>query len=286
MTYTVYDNGHDEVIHARDLIANMTKDDPDYLDRMRSFVMPFLSEISAPIEGNVPVTILTDCSGSLRGRKAVTIVGALLSAGDRLHADGIPFEILGHTTKSWKGGQPYLKFIEERRALKNADVSVHNCGRIGELRLIIMKDRDESWLDCRDNVFVMLLEGVLKENLDGEALQWAASRVQERGDSGAIVVISDGHPSDVLTQSYNAEGYLLEHLGVVVRNVETSGIPMRSIIMSDNKQTISATPLKGEVIDSASYRPTPEVDFELMTSAISRAIAFVALDGQGANPIP
>jgi cobaltochelatase CobT len=275
MVYSIYDSEHDEIIHARDLIATMTKDDPGYIDRMREAILPYLFKIDVPIEGMSPVTLLTDCSGSLRGRKAVSIVGGLISAGDRLHADGIPFEILGHTTRVWKGGKPYLKFVEERRGLKDADVSVMNSGRIGELRLIVMKDRDENWPECRDNMFVMLLEGILKENIDGEALQWAASRIEQRGDNGSLVVISDGHPCDVLTQSYNPEGYLLDHLREVIRGFEVSAMPMHSIIITDNKRTLSETPLKGEILSGASYHNTPEVDFKVMASAISRAILAV-----------
>jgi cobaltochelatase CobT len=161
------------------------------------------------------VTLLIDNSGSMRGRP-ITI--AALSADILAHTlerCGVKVEILGFTTRAWKGGQSRERWINSGKPV--------NPGRLNDLRHIIYKSADAPWRRARKNLGLMLREGLLKENIDGEALQWAHSRLMARPEQRRILmVISDGAPVDDSTLSINSGNYLEQHLRQTIDWIETS----------------------------------------------------------------
>jgi cobaltochelatase CobT len=162
------------------------------------------------------VTLLIDNSGSMRGRP-ITI--AALSADVLAHTlerCGVKVEILGFTTRAWKGGQSRERWIAAGKPV--------NPGRLNDLRHIIYKSADAPWRRARKNLGLMLREGLLKENIDGEALQWAYQRLMGRPEQRRILmVISDGAPVDDSTLSINSGNYLEQHLREVIKSIENSG---------------------------------------------------------------
>lgn len=159
------------------------------------------------------VTLLIDNSGSMRGRP-ITI--AALSAdilARTLERCDVKVEILGFTTRAWKGGSAREKWV--------ATDKPDSPGRLNDLRHIVYKSADEPWRRARKNLGLMLREGLLKENIDGEALLWAHSRLIARPEQRRILmVISDGAPVDDATLSANPGNYLEQHLREVIRWIE------------------------------------------------------------------
>ncbi len=159
------------------------------------------------------VTILLDNSGSMRGRP-ITIAAVSADVLARtLERCRVKTEILGFTTKAWKGGTSRLEWIDAGRPQLP--------GRLNDLRHIIYKAADAPWRRARRNLGLMLREGLLKENIDGEALEWAHKRLVNRPEQRKILmVISDGAPVDDSTLSANPSHYLEKHLRDVIRMVE------------------------------------------------------------------
>jgi cobaltochelatase CobT len=159
------------------------------------------------------VTLLIDNSGSMRGRpiSIAAISADILSR--TLERCGVKVEILGFTTRAWKGGQAREKWLTDG---KPADP-----GRLNDLRHIIYKKADEPVRRARKNLGLMMREGLLKENIDGEALLWAHERLlARREDRRILMVISDGAPVDDSTLSVNNAGYLETHLRKVIDWIE------------------------------------------------------------------
>ena len=160
------------------------------------------------------VTLLLDNSGSMRGRPITiaAVCGDILAR--TLERCGVKVEILGFTTRAWKGGKSREAWLEAGRP--------PNPGRVNDVRHIIYKAADEPWRHARRNLGLMMREGLLKENIDGEALQWAQKRLLARPESRRILmVISDGAPVDDSTQSVNPGNYLEAHLRQVIEEIET-----------------------------------------------------------------
>jgi cobaltochelatase CobT len=160
------------------------------------------------------VTLLIDNSGSMRGRPITiaAICGDILAR--TLERCGVKVEILGFTTRAWKGGKSREAWLEAGRPA--------NPGRVNDIRHIIYKSADEPWRHARRNLGLMMREGLLKENIDGEALDWARRRLMARPENRRILmVISDGAPVDDSTQSVNAGNYLEAHLRQVIEDIET-----------------------------------------------------------------
>jgi cobaltochelatase CobT len=160
------------------------------------------------------VTLLIDNSGSMRGRPITiaAICGDILAR--TLERCGVKVEILGFTTRAWKGGKSREAWLEAGRPA--------NPGRVNDIRHIIYKAADEPWRHARRNLGLMMREGLLKENIDGEALDWARKRLLARPENRRILmVISDGAPVDDSTQSVNAGNYLEAHLRQVIEDIET-----------------------------------------------------------------
>ena len=160
------------------------------------------------------VSLLIDNSGSMRGRP-ITIAALCADILSRtLERCSVKVEILGFTTKNWKGGKS--------REMWNKNGKIKNPGRLNDLRHIIYKSADSQWRQSKKNLGLMLKEGILKENIDGEAIMWAYNRLKKRKEERKILmVISDGAPVDDSTLSVNSGDYLEKHLKKVVKFVES-----------------------------------------------------------------
>ena len=163
------------------------------------------------------VTLLIDNSGSMRGRPitVAAMCGDILSR--TLERCAVKVEVLGFTTRAWKGGQSRERWVAEGKP--------RNPGRLNDLRHIIYKSADAPWRRARKNIGLMLREGLLKENIDGEALQWAYKRLLARPEHRRIMmVISDGAPVDDSTLSVNPGNYLERHLRDTIREIENRNL--------------------------------------------------------------
>ena len=169
------------------------------------------------------VSLLIDNSGSMRGRPIT--VAALCSdiLAKTLERCLIKTEILGFTTKAWKGGKSREKWINNGKP--------SNPGRLNDLRHIIYKSGDAPWRRSKKNLGLLLKEGILKENVDGEALQWAYNRIKLRQEKRKVlIIISDGAPVDDSTLSVNPGNYLEKNLRDTIKNIEaTSDIDLVAI---------------------------------------------------------
>jgi len=163
------------------------------------------------------VTILIDNSGSMRGKpiSVAAICADILSR--TLERCSVKVEILGFTTKHWKGGQSREKWVNNRKPLFP--------GRLNDLRHIIYKSADTPWRQSKNNMGLMLKEGLLKENIDGEALKWAYNKILKRKEERKILmVISDGAPVDDSTLSTNTSDYLENNLKQTVKWIEKNSL--------------------------------------------------------------
>ena len=160
------------------------------------------------------VTLLIDNSGSMRGRPITVAAMSADILARTLERCGVKVEVLGFTTRSWKGGSSREKWV--------ADGKPKNPGRLNDLRHIVYKSADTPWRRARANLGLMLREGLLKENIDGEALLWAHNRLLGRPEQRRILmVISDGAPVDDATLSANPGNYLEKHLRDVIEWIQT-----------------------------------------------------------------
>ncbi len=160
------------------------------------------------------VTLLIDNSGSMRGRPISVAAMSADILARTLERCAVKVEVLGFTTRAWKGGQAREKWLSAGKP--------PNPGRLNDLRHIIYKQADAPWRRARKNLGLMLREGILKENIDGEALLWAHNRLLARTEQRKVLmVISDGAPVDDSTLSVNPGNYLEKHLRDVIGWIET-----------------------------------------------------------------
>lgn len=175
--------------------------------------LSFKAESESPFRDTV-VTLLLDNSGSMRGRPIMVAAVCADILARTLERCGVKVEILGFTTRAWKGGQSREAWISAGKP--------PTPGRLNDLRHIIYKAADAPWRRAKKNLGLMMREGLLKENIDGEALLWAHDRLMARPEQRQILmVISDGSPVDDSTQSANAALYLDKHLRQVIEQIET-----------------------------------------------------------------
>ena len=159
------------------------------------------------------VSIVIDNSGSMRGRPIMVAAVCADILARTLERCGVKAEILGFTTRAWKGGSSFQDWL--------ASGKPKFPGRLNDLRHIIYKSADMPWRRAKNNLGLMMREGLLKENIDGEALEWAFGRIQARPEQRKIMmVISDGAPVDDATQSQNMSGLLDAHLRMVIDKIE------------------------------------------------------------------
>jgi cobaltochelatase CobT len=160
------------------------------------------------------VTMLLDNSGSMRGRPITLAAMSADILARTLERCGVKTEILGFTTRAWKGGLSRDEWVKSGKPALP--------GRLNDLRHIVYKAADEPWRHARRNLGLMLREGLLKENIDGEALLWAHARLLARPEQRRILmVISDGAPVDDSTLSVNPGNYLEQHLRAAIEWIES-----------------------------------------------------------------
>ncbi|WP_102960930.1 cobaltochelatase subunit CobT [Mangrovicella endophytica] len=192
-----------------------------YLDtaRLTRMVTDPLQPLSFKMERDTAfrdtiVTLLIDNSGSMRGRPITVAATCADILARTLERCGVKVEVLGFTTRAWKGGQAREAWLKEGKPSKP--------GRLNDLRHIVYKSADAPWRRARRNLGLMMREGLLKENIDGEALIWAHNRLLARPEQRRILMmISDGAPVDDSTLSVNAGNYLERHLRAVIEEIET-----------------------------------------------------------------
>jgi cobaltochelatase CobT len=175
--------------------------------------LTFKQEEDMPFKDTV-VTLLLDNSGSMRGRPIMVAALCADILARTLERCGVKVEILGFTTRAWKGGSSKEQWLQAGRPPQP--------GRLNDLRHVIYKSADAPWRRARRNLGLMMREGLLKENIDGEALLWAHDRLIGRAEQRRILmVISDGAPVDDSTLSANPGNYLERHLRAVIHWLET-----------------------------------------------------------------
>ncbi|MDR4307060.1 cobaltochelatase subunit CobT [Chelatococcus sambhunathii] len=190
--------------------------DPSRLSRViidPMSALSFMRERDTDFRDTV-VTLLLDNSGSMRGRPITVAATCADILARTLERCGVKVEILGFTTRAWKGGQSREQWLAAGKPMAP--------GRLNDLRHIVYKAADAPWRRTRKNLGLMMREGLLKENIDGEALSWAHDRLLARPEQRRILmVISDGAPVDDSTLSVNPGNYLEKHLRRVINDIET-----------------------------------------------------------------
>jgi cobaltochelatase CobT len=236
MAYKIYTTEYDEIVRPTDLVD---------LNQLTNLAEGFhklcpvedleplkerLDKLKAPVVPTA-ITILIDNSGSMRGRPILAAVGVAAIIGSYLDRLGVPNEILGFTTARWKGGSSREQWILDGKAERSP-------GRLNDLRHIIYKSFDEKISDVRHNLALMLMPGMLKENIDGEAVQWACTRLRGHPtERRKLLVLSDGAPVDDSTLSFldsnredvivhgevEKQSILTEHLTEVLTAIRKKG---------------------------------------------------------------
>lgn len=177
--------------------------------------LSFKQESDTPFRDTV-VTLLIDNSGSMHGRSIRVAAVCADIVSSTLERCGVRSEVLGFTTAAWKGGRSRDRWVEAGYPSEP--------GRLNDLRHIVYKSADTPWRQARTNLGLMMRKGLLKENIDGEALQWAHARLLARSEQRRVLMmISDGAPIDDSTLSTNSGRFLERHLRHVIRDVERAG---------------------------------------------------------------
>ena len=187
--------------------------------KLHKIILDPITPLSYKVEKEIEfrdtvVSILVDSSGSMRGRSMTVAAICADIISTTLERCGVKTEVLGFTTRQWKGGESRKRWVEDGKP--------ENPGRLNDIRHIIFKSADSSWRRGKKNFGLMLREGLLKENVDGEALIWSHDRLVKRPEQRKILmVISDGAPVDDSTLSTNPNNYLDLHLRQVIHSIET-----------------------------------------------------------------
>ena len=226
--------------------------------------LSFMNEKEATFRDTV-VTLLLDNSGSMRGRPITVAATCADILARTLERCGVKVEILGFTTRAWKGGQSREAWLAAGKPA--------NPGRLNDLRHIIYKSADAPWRRARKNLGLMMREGLLKENIDGEALDWAHKRLLGRSEQRKILMmISDGAPVDDSTLSVNPGNYLERHLRHIIEEIETRS-PVELIAIGI-----------GHDVTRYYRRAVTIVDAEELGGAITEKLAELFSETQGPQP--
>jgi cobaltochelatase CobT len=226
--------------------------------------LSFMNEKEATFRDTV-VTLLLDNSGSMRGRPITVAATCADILARTLERCGVKVEILGFTTRAWKGGQSREAWLAAGKP--------PNPGRLNDLRHIIYKSADAPWRRARKNLGLMMREGLLKENIDGEALDWAHKRLLGRSEQRKILMmISDGAPVDDSTLSVNPGNYLERHLRYIIEEIETRS-PVELIAIGI-----------GHDVTRYYRRAVTIVDAEELGGAITEKLAELFSETHGAAP--
>lgn len=238
MSYQVFTKAHDEVVYAHDLMSEETRSALVKWDReKRCGAVASQDDLNASlpdVSSAQKIIFLLDFSGSMKGQPMLNLIQATRAFGDALQAAEVPFYVLGYTTKTWKGGEPRKEWVEAGRPQRP--------GRLNALRHIVFHTPDMNWENGRDDLLVGLTDGLLKENFDGEALEWAAGLAAD----AHIIYVTDGAPMDDSTLSVNPADFMKAHRNEVV-----------SRLLSDGRQITTVT-LVDETLSKRMMRTTPD----------------------------
>lgn len=220
VSYWVYTSEFDEVIAASELAGDsnetihlQTDLAGEIASLKRRHLIFFQSIQITTNQRDTAVTLLLDNSGSLRSYKIRPMAAWTAILSEWFEIAGIKYEVLGYTTRSWKGGQSREKWMENGKP--------PNPGRLCDLRHIVYKSFDDPGSNIATNCAIMMREALLKENIDGEALLWAKERLEKQSAKQKILfVLSDGAPLDDCTSSYNPRDFLARHLAAVAISIE------------------------------------------------------------------
>lgn len=218
--YRAFTREFDEEISAADLIP--TSEEAELRQRLENAASNLLNDEKITFGGNTNlkgtlVTMLLDCSGSMRGARAKRVAVLAAVIGDSVIRHGGSLEVLGFTTAAFRGGRSRHKW--------HASGAPRSPGRLNDLRHVIFKSWDEPWDGAADRLSLMLRDDFLKENIDGEALAWAYRRsLSAPAARRRILVVSDGVPMDDSTCSENPGNYLERHLREVIGAIEGAGV--------------------------------------------------------------
>lgn len=268
-TYKVFDASGDEIISASEILETILKDHPDFVTVWKEQAHELeqagdtdISPDASVLRSSLPIRILLDCSGSMRGKRQWSTILAILEVCSHLHTAGRPYEVLGFTTRTWKGGEAHLKWISNGRQPQNP-------GRLCELRHIIFSEIGDDLETLRRNLSIVFLHGVCKENIDGEALRWVRERAEASHQPGQVLLVSDGYPCDQVTADVNPSNYLMNDLEDVLAQYRAASIPLAAVrIGSAGVDDKTSFPVVEDV---------PEVDTPSnVVSAIWRALARLA----------
>jgi cobaltochelatase CobT len=211
------------------------------------------------------VTLVIDNSGSMRGRPITVAATCADILARTLERCGVKVEILGFTTKAWKGGQSREKWLTSGKPVAP--------GRLNDLRHIVYKSADQPWRRSKRNLGLMMREGLLKENIDGEALIWAHNRLLGRPEQRRILMmISDGAPVDDSTLSVNPGNYLERHLRAVIEQIETKS-PVELLAIGI-----------GHDVTRYYKKAVTIIDADELAGAMTEQLAALFEDDAGASP--
>jgi cobaltochelatase CobT len=265
--YRAFTTEFDETVTARELLGRMVdrlpqlRDVADWYDPDREggwtgpdprTLSDAVSGLRAALESSAPtgpVLFLLDNSGSMRRDPVAASSAILRMIAPALEEAGVPFEVLGFTTLTWKGGRSREKWLSEGRPRAP--------GRLCDLRHVIYTSADEAW--DPDPMILMFVDGFLKENVDGEALLWAAERARALG-GGTILHVTDGAPVDQSTLAANPADYLDRHLEEVRQEINADpDLHLMTLPVGEDPGRVAEV-IAGAVLSLAERGPATEVE--------------------------
>ncbi|MEP3667761.1 MAG: hypothetical protein ABJN42_13635 [Roseibium sp.] len=233
MTYKVFTTKYDREVDISEYAEDFRKiHDMNSVERTLTEAKAGIAK-STQIPGKEPLLMMLDCSGSMRGGSLVSAIAGLRAAGDAFEKEGRPFEILGFTTDKWKGGRSREDWLEAGRPQLP--------GRLNDLLHINIKRFDEDWTQASKNMVGLLSSGLIKENIDGEALMWGFERAQAKHPNASMIVVSDGAPVDDSTLSVNPANYLQAHLDETIQDLSSKGMKISAVVICDQKSEIKTS---------------------------------------------
>ena len=243
--YKIYTKMFDEIVRPLDLLSIEEMEDLAQLTtKMRKQAgfkdNNFYKSLTGP-KGDVELIILMDNSGSMYGNLIIEAHYAAMTIAKAAQHLGFETEILGFTTVSWKGGEPYKQFSRANKAAYDEAVKANktpekeNPGRLNAIRHIIFKTFEETTDEGIQNMALMVRQDLRKENIDGEALLWAKSRFSNKARLKKLLVITDGASIDDATLSYNGPDYLKDHLIHVLEDIVKTNIDVSAISIREDK---------------------------------------------------
>lgn len=227
--YKIFTTKHDRTVSAGQLLSEkLTKfdslagDDKRWLASIEKHMREANGTINIEDIGEgKPLSILIEMGGSMRGSTILAAIAAVEKIGDALDAAGRDFSILGNTTSQWKGGLSRKDWNQAGRKF--------GPGRLNDILHITFKSFHDSWVSKRADLKLAFMDGILKENIDGEALEWVRNEQVVAGLQGNILHISDGPSMDDSTLSINPSGFLKEHRDAVIEQIRAENIDYKVI---------------------------------------------------------